>query len=319
MQTGGGAGVSTDALRESTSASAQDPIELRPPRSELQMSYRRFWRHKAAVLGLTILIIISIGAIFADVIAIEPEETFYSFDELQTKKWLPPLTDGHLMGTDDIGRDVFSRVVRGSRVSLRVGFFAVGIASIAGTLFGLAAGYFGGWVDQVVSRAIDVMLAFPDLLLAIAILAALGPSLVNAMVALGLAGIPGYARVVRGATLAARELVYVHAARAVGMSDTRIMLRHILPNVLSPILIMMTLGLGGAILAASALGFLGLAADPPTPEWGSELNLSRAYLRTAWWVSTFNGAAIAVTVLSVNMVGDGLREALDPQASSWAR
>ena len=311
--------MSTDALREPTSATAQDPLELRPPRSEFQMSYRRFWRHKAAVLGLTILIIISIGAIFADVIAIEPEETFYSFDELQTKKWLPPLTDGHLMGTDDIGRDVFSRVVRGSRVSLRVGFFAVGIASIAGTLFGLAAGYFGGWVDQVVSRAIDVMLAFPDLLLAIAILAALGPSLVNAMVALGLAGIPGYARVVRGATLAARELVYVQAARAVGMSDTRIMLRHILPNVLSPILIMMTLGLGGAILAASALGFLGLAADPPTPEWGSELNLSRAYLRTAWWVSTFNGAAIAVTVLSVNMVGDGLREALDPQASSWAR
>lgn len=311
--------MSTKAVAESAGATAQDPIELRPPRSELQMSVRRFWRHKAAVLGLTILIIISIGAIFADVIAIEPEETFYSFDELQTKKWLPPLTDGHLMGTDDIGRDVFSRVVRGSRVSLRVGFFAVGIASIAGTLFGLAAGYFGGWVDQVVSRAIDVMLAFPDLLLAIAILAALGPSLVNAMVALGLAGIPGYARVVRGATLAARELVYVHAARAVGMSDTRIMLRHILPNVLSPILIMMTLGLGGAILAASALGFLGLAADPPTPEWGSELNLSRAYLRTAWWVSTFNGAAIAVTVLSVNMVGDGLREALDPQASSWAR
>ncbi|MCY4115195.1 MAG: hypothetical protein OXG33_14855 [Chloroflexi bacterium] len=154
------------------------------------MSYRRFWRHKAAVVGLTILIIISIGAIFADVIAIEPEATFYSFDELQTKKWLPPLTDGHLLGTDDIGRDVFSRVVRGSRVSLRVGFFAVGIASIAGTLFGLAAGYFGGWIDQMVSRAIDVMLAFPDLLLAIAILAALGPSLVNAMVALGLAGIP---------------------------------------------------------------------------------------------------------------------------------
>ncbi|MCY4113133.1 MAG: ABC transporter permease [Chloroflexi bacterium] len=283
------------------------------------MAFRRFWRHKAAVLGLTILVIISIGAIFADVIAIEPEETFYSFDELQTKKWLPPLTDGHLMGTDDIGRDVFSRVVRGSRVSLRVGFFAIGIAGIAGTLIGLAAGYFGGWVDQVISRIIDLMLAFPDLLLAIAILAALGPSLVNAMVALGLAGIPGYARVVRGATLAARELVYVRAARAVGMSDTRIMLRHILPNVLSPILIMMTLGLGGAILAASALGFLGLAADPPTPEWGSELNLSRAYLRTAWWVSTFNGAAIAVTVLSVNMVGDGLREALDPQASSWAR
>ena len=283
------------------------------------MAYRRFWRHKAAVLGFMMLVIISIGAIFADVIAIEPEETFFSFDELQTKKWLPPLTDGHLMGTDDIGRDVFSRVVRGARVSLRVGFFAVAIASIAGTIIGLAAGYFGGWIDQVISRIVDVMLAFPDLLLAIAILAALGPSLVNAMVALGLAGIPGYARVVRGATLAARELVYIRAAEAIGMRDSRIILRHVLPNVLSPVLIMVTLGLGSSILAASSLGFLGLAADPPTPEWGNELNESRAYLRTAWWVSTFNGVAISLTVLSFSMVGDGLREALDPQASAWAR
>ena len=311
--------MSTGALTGSPIEQGEDPLVLQPPRSEWQMSLRRFRRHKAAVLGLAILIIISLGAIFADVIAIEPEDIFFSFDELQTKKWLPPLTDGHLMGTDDIGRDVFSRVVRGARVSLRIGFFAVTIASVAGTLIGLAAGYFGGWVDQVISRIIDVMLAFPGILLAIAILASLGPSLFNAMVALGLAGIPGYGRVVRGATLATRELVYIRAAQATGLRDSRIILQHILPNVLSPILIMVTLGLGGAILAASALGFLGLAADPPTPEWGSELNQSRAYLRTAWWVSTSNGLAIAVTVLSVNMVGDGLREALDPQASAWAQ
>ncbi len=278
------------------------------------MAWRRFRRNKAAVVGMTILIIISLGAIFADLIAIEPENYFDI-----SKQWLPPFTDGHIMGTDDIGRDVFSRVVRGARVSLRVGFFAVTIASIAGTLIGLAAGYFGGWVDTLISRIIDVMLAFPGLLLSIAILASLGPGLTNAMIALGLAGIPGYGRVVRGATLATRELVYIRAARAVGMGDLRIMFRHVLPNVLSPILIMVTLGLGGSILAASGLGFLGLAAERPSPEWGLELNLSRAYLRTAWWVSTFNGLAIAITVLSVNMVGDGLREALDPQASSWAR
>ena len=278
------------------------------------MALRRFRRHKAAVIGLTILVIISLGAIFADLIAIEPENHFDI-----SKQWLPPFTDGHIMGTDDIGRDVFSRVVRGARVSLRVGFFAVTIASVAGTLVGLVAGYFGGRVDMVISRIIDVMLAFPGLLLSIAILASLGPGLTNAMIALGLAGIPGYGRVVRGATLATRELVFIRAAQAIGMRDRRIVLRHILPNVLSPILIMVTLGLGGSILAASGLGFLGLAADRPSPEWGLELNLSRAYLRTAWWVSTFNGLAIAVTVLSVNMVGDGLREALDPQASSWAR
>jgi len=305
--------VTADARPAAVDEAMQDPVELRPARSEWRMALRRFRRHKAAVVGLTILVIISLGAIFADVIAIEPENHFDI-----PKQWLPPFTDGHIMGTDDIGRDVFSRVVRGARVSLRVGFFAVTISSIAGTLIGLAAGYFGGWIDMVLSRIIDVMLAFPGLLLSIAILAALGPGLTNAMIALGLAGIPGYGRVVRGAVLSTRELVYIRAAQSVGMGDARIMFRHVLPNVLSPILIMVTLGLGGSILAASGLGFLGLAAERPSPEWGLELNLSRAYLRTAWWVSTFNGLAIAITVLSVNMIGDGLREALDPQASSWS-
>ncbi len=305
--------MTADARPAAVDEAMQDPVELRPARSEWRMALRRFRRHKAAVVGLTILVIISLGAIFADVIAIEPENHFDI-----PKQWLPPFTDGHIMGTDDIGRDVFSRVVRGARVSLRVGFFAVTISSIAGTLIGLAAGYFGGWIDMVLSRIIDVMLAFPGLLLSIAILAALGPGLTNAMIALGLAGIPGYGRVVRGAVLSTRELVYIRAAQSVGMGDARIMFRHVLPNVLSPILIMVTLGLGGSILAASGLGFLGLAAERPSPEWGLELNLSRAYLRTAWWVSTFNGLAIAITVLSVNMIGDGLREALDPQASSWS-
>ena len=193
----------------------------------------------------------------------------------------------------------------------------MGIAAIIGTLVGLSAGYFGGWVDMSISRVLDVMLAFPGLLLALTVIAAIGPGLNNAMIALGIAGIPSYARVVRGTTLAARELVYVRAAQALGMSDFRVMARHILPNILSPILIMATMGLGGAILAAAGLSFLGLGASAPSSEWGLELSNSRHLLRSAWWISTFNGVAIAATVLSINLLGDGLREALDPQASAW--
>ena len=283
------------------------------PRSEWTMAWRRLRRNKAALAGLGILIIISLAAIFADVIATEPEN---HFDIMAAE--LPPGSEGHPLGTDDIGRDVFSRIVRGSRISLRVGFSAVTISAIAGTLIGLSAGYFGRWVDMVISRIIDVMLAFPGLLLAMTVVAALGSGLNNAMIALGVAGIPFYARVVRSTTLAARELVYVRAARAVGMSDARIMLRHILPNIVSPILIMATLGLGGAILAAAGLSFLGLGAERPSPEWGLELSSSRHLLRSSWWISTFNGLAIAITVLSINLLGDGLREALDPQAGAWS-
>ncbi len=273
---------------------------------------RRLQRNKAAMAGLIVLVTISLAAVFADIIAIEPENHF-DISAAST----PPFTDGHLLGTDDIGRDVFSRIVRGARISLRIGFTAVSIAAIIGTLIGLSAGYFGGWVDMAISRVLDVMLAFPGLLLALTVIAAIGPGLNNAMIALGIAGIPAYARVVRGTTLSARELVYVRAARALGMSDVRVMARHILPNILSPILIMATMGLGGAILAAAGLSFLGLGASAPSSEWGLELSSSRHLLRSAWWISTFNGVAIATTVLSINLLGDGLREALDPQASAW--
>jgi peptide/nickel transport system permease protein len=281
-------------------------------RSEWKLAVRRLRRNKAAMAGLIVLVIISLAAVFADIIAIEPENHF-DISAAST----PPFTDGHLLGTDDIGRDVFSRIARGARISLRIGFTAVGIAAIFGTLVGLSAGYFGGWIDMAISRVLDVMLAFPGLLLALTVIAAIGPGLNNAMIALGIAGIPAYARVVRGTTLAARELVYVHAARALGMSDVRVMARHILPNILSPILIMATMGLGGAILAAAGLSFLGLGASAPSSEWGLELSSSRHLLRSAWWISTFNGVAIATTVLSINLLGDGLREALDPQASAW--
>jgi len=286
---------------------------VRPSRSGWAMARRRLFRNRAAMAGLITLMLIVMVAFLADVIAIEPITEFSIPDE-----GIPPFTEGHLLGTDDIGRDVFSRIVRGSRISLRIGFSAVGIAMVFGTTLGLVAGYFGRRVDMVISRLLDVMLAFPGLLLALTVVAALGPGLRNAMIALGVAGIPFYARVVRGTTLAARDQVYVRAAQAVGMSDIRIMIRHILPNVVSPILIMATMGLGGAILASAGLSFLGLGAESPSPEWGLELSESRHLLRSYWWISTFNGCAIAITVLSINLLGDGLREALDPQASSWA-
>ncbi|MBM4437406.1 MAG: ABC transporter permease [Actinobacteria bacterium] len=283
-------------------------------RSEWRMAWARLRRNRGAMAGGVILVLMALVAILADVLAREPLNAFDIPGALR-----PPLSAGHLLGTDDIGRDVFSRIVRGARISLRIGFTAVTIAAVAGTVIGLMAGYFGGWLDMAISRVLDVMLAFPGLLLAIAIVASLGPGLNNAMIALGVAGVPSYARVVRGTTLTARELGYVRAARATGMGDGRIMFRHVLPNVISPILIMATLGLGTSIISAAGLSFLGLGASPPEPEWGLELSLSRNYLRTAWWISTFNGLALAVTVLSINLLGDGLREALDPQASSWSK
>jgi len=284
-------------------------------RSEWAMAWRRLRRNRAAMLGGVILLLFVLMAIFADVLAKQGPEALPDFEH----RFAPPMTEGFVLGTDDIGRDVLSRVIHGSRISLRVGIIAVLLAAAGGTLIGLAAGYFGGWVDMLISRVIDVLLAFPGLLLAIVIVASLGPGLQNAMFALGVAGIPYYARVVRGSTLAAKELGYVRAARAVGMRDTRIMIRHILPNIVSPILIMATLGLGTTIISAAGLSFLGLGASPPTPEWGLELSQSRGFLAQAPWISISNGVALALTVLSINMFGDGLREALDPQATSWAK
>ncbi len=260
------------------------------------------------------MVLMGTVAIFADQIA---PYTLRDYDPILPHA--PPLTDGHLFGTDLLGRDVLTRVIHGTRISLRIGFFAVAIAATGGTLIGLTAGFFGGYVDWSISRLLDVMLAFPGILLAIVIVSTLGPGLNNAMIALGVAGIPFYARVVRGSTLAARELVYVRAARAIGMGPLRIMLRHILPNVVSPIIIMATLGLASTIIAAAGLSFLGLGAVPPTPEWGLELSESRRWLRIAPWHGISNGVAIFVTVMAINLLGDGLREALDPQASAWSQ
>jgi len=222
---------------------------------------------------------------------------------------------GHVLGTDLLGRDVLSRIVYGSRISLGIGLISVVIGLTTGTLLGLPSGYYGGRIDGIIMRVIDSMLAFPGLLLALIMIAALGPGLPNVMVAVGFSSVPLYARLVRGSCLTLRETEYVHAARTLGSSDTRIMVRHIFPNLMGPIIVLSTLQVGTAILVGSALSYLGMGAQPPTPEWGLMTAEGRSYLASAWWISTFPGFAIFSAVVGINLVGDGLRAALDPRST----
>ena len=221
---------------------------------------------------------------------------------------------GHVLGTDLLGRDVLSRIVHGSRISLGIGLISVAIGLTAGTLMGLPSGYYGGRVDGIIMRVIDSMLAFPGLLLALVIIAALGPGLPNVMIAVGFSSVPLYARLVRGSCLTIRETEYVQAAKTLGSSDVRVMVRHILPNLTGPIIVLSTLQVGTAILVGSALSYLGMGAQPPTPEWGLMTAEGRSYLASAWWLSTFPGLAIFSAVIGINLVGDGLRAALDPRS-----
>jgi peptide/nickel transport system permease protein len=227
----------------------------------------------------------------------------------------PPSPD-HWFGTDRLGRDVLSRVIFGGRVSLLLGFISVAIGSVIGTLLGLVSGYYKGLVDTVTMRAVDAMLALPGILLALVVIAALGPSITNAMIAVGVSTIPRYARLVRGTVLSVREAAYIDAARLLGVRDYKIMLRHVLPNAAVPLLVLSTLEFGSAISVGAGLSFLGLGAQPPTPEWGLMAAVGREVLGRAWWISTFPGLAIFTVVMATNLLGDSLQKILDPRLRS---
>lgn len=270
-------------------------------------AWKTFLKNKMAIAGVAIIIFFVLIAIFAPVI------TQYPYDEGNLMDKNKPPSAEHWFGTDYNGRDLFTRVIYGARISLWVGTFSVLGSIVAGTFLGLLAGFYGRWVDMLISRFFDIMLAFPSILLAIAIVSILGPSLSNALLAIAIINIPTYGRLVRSKVLSLKEEEYVMAARAMGMKDSRILLRHILPNSIAPVIVTGTLGIATAIIEAAALGFLGLGAQPPEPEWGKMLADSREYIQKAPWTVIFPGLSIMLTVLGFNLIGDGLRDALDPR------
>ena len=275
-------------------------------------AWRRLQRDKLAMIGLAIIAFLVLVALAAPVLA--PHDPNVQFkDGLSTfGKPLPP-SGKFLLGTDSLGRDTLSRLIYGTQISLLVGVIAVGIATTLGTLFGVMAGYFGGWVDNAIMRFTDVVMSFPSLLLIMAIVAIKGPSLVIIFCAIGLVDWTTTARIVRSQVLALREMEYIEAARAAGASNVTIMWRHILPNTLAPVIVISTMGVAGAIMSEAALSFLGLGVKVPQSSWGSMIHLGRDYFREAPWVPLIPGVAIALTVFAFNVFGDGLRDALDPK------
>ncbi len=273
--------------------------------------YSMFWprlkRNRLALFGGVVVLALFLISLLAPSIAPYDPSAINAWSVLSPPSWQ------HWFGTDELGRDVLSRVLYGARVSLKVGFVAVGIAVSIGTVVGLVAGYFGGLADAVLMRAVDIMLCFPAFFLILAIITFLEPSIWYIMMVIGLTGWMGVARLVRAETLSIREMDYILAARCIGCSNSRIIFRHILPNAVSPVLVSATLGIAGAILTESALSFLGIGVQPPTPSWGNILTSGKDYIEFAWWLSLFPGLAILVTVLSYNLLGEGIRDALDPR------
>lgn len=280
-------------------------------RDQVSSPYREFWErfttNRFAAAGLVVIVVLFVLSLAA------PLATPFSPDTIDAWHVLLPPSANHWFGTDELGRDVFTRVVYGARVSLKVGFVAVGIAVVIGTVIGLFAGFYGGWIDSVLMRMVDIMLCFPTFFLILAVIAMLEPSIWYIMVIIGLTGWMGVARLVRAEVLSLKSRDFILAARVLGASDLRIIFRHILPNALSPVLVSATLGVAGAILTESALSFLGIGVQPPTPSWGNILTSGKDYIEFAWWLSLFPGVAILVTVLSYNLVGEGIRDALDPR------
>lgn len=294
------AGLASESLRER--------IERAPWFDVL----RRLLRNKLAIAGLLMIGIIILVAILAPVLAQQHPDKNGVFSVNPRENKQGP-SAAHPMGTDAVGRDMMSMIIYGARISIRIGVFAVGLAIIVGSTLGAVAGYAGGMTDTIIMRIMDIMLAFPSILLALAIVVVIGPGLFNAMVAVGIVAIPTYARIARSSVLSEREKDYVLAARALGVRSRRILGRHVLPNIVSPIIVTASLGIATAILDAAGLGFLGLGAQPPTPEWGLLLSRNQKYMFSSPWLVFFPGISIMFLVLGFNLLGDGLRDAMDPR------
>ncbi|WP_409344320.1 ABC transporter permease [Paenibacillus sp. MBLB4367] len=292
-------------LAEQKQSFSKQPASLRP--GKWKAFYYKFRKNKLAMAGGGVIVFYLLVALLAPLIA--PHDP-YLVDLVNKLK--PPSAE-HLLGTDDKGRDVLSRLIYGTRLSLAVGFVAVLIGAFFGIILGLLAGYYGKWVDTIIMRVVDVLLAFPGILLALAIVSALGPSLVNVMIAVGVFSIPMFARIVRGSTLTVKKLEYIDAIRSLGAGDVRIIFVHILPNIMSPIIVQATLRIATAILSAAGLSFLGLGAQPPMAEWGAMLSNGRDFMFTVPTLALFPGIAISTLVIGFNVFGDGLRDALDPR------
>lgn len=289
--------------------SSRNPEDRHPFFDQLE----QLWRNKTAVAGLLVITLFVLTAILAPFLSPHNPVEVSLYDQIIPPIWEEGGTWNNILGTDDLGRDILSRLVYGARVSLVVALATVGIAVFFGSFLGAISGYYKGFLDNIIMRFMDILLAFPHILLAIVIMAYLGPGLTNAMIAIGIIYIPRFARIVRASVLEECEKDYVTASRSVGARDWRIIFVAILPNCLAPLIVQTSLGFASAILDAAALGFLGLGAQPPTPEWGAMIAMGRSHILRAWWVMTFPGIAILFAVLGFNLFGDGLRDALDPR------
>ncbi|SIQ15083.1 peptide/nickel transport system permease protein [Alkalispirochaeta americana] len=279
-------------------------------RTRLEDTWRQFRKNKGAIVGSVLILLLAGIALAAPLAAPEGLD-----DQHLGRRFQAPSRE-NILGTDNLGRDILSRIIHGSRLSLSIGFITTSIGLVAGGSLGAIAGYYGGNKDQVIMRFMDIILAIPGFIFAVALVTALGPNLLNLMIAVGLNSIPYFARIIRSSVLSVKEEEYIQAARVLGCSNGWIIVKHVIPNAFAPILVQATLRIGDTIIIAAGLSFLGLGAQPPLPEWGAMLSAGRQYLRDAWWMATFPGIAIMITVLAFNLVGDGLRDALDPRLKS---
>ena len=294
-------------MSNAATAVPETRLRGRAKNSQTRESISRFMKNKVAVAGFFIILLLVFCALFPSLIA--P----YSYETMSTGPSFANPSAEHLFGTDEFGRDIFSRVIYGTRTSLAIGLLSVLIACVLGTILGCISGYYGNLTDNLIMRAVDILLAIPNLMLAISIVAALGRSQTNLILALGIGATGGFARVVRGQILTVKEQEYIEVARAIGASDFRIIFCHILPNCLAPIIVQISISVGSSILGAAGMSFIGLGIAPPNPEWGAMLSAGRSFFRDHWFVETFPGLAIMLAVFAFNLFGDGLRDALDPR------